>query len=123
LSDYQGVFWRKPGLAVVLTVALFSLAGIPLTAGFFGKFLLLMAGVGAAEWLLAVVLVVSSGISLFAYLRWVVVMFRATATPEVVRINRQAMGGAVLATLLLLLLWIGIYPKPLLSFLQTSLGG
>jgi NADH-quinone oxidoreductase subunit N len=104
-------------------VALFSLAGIPLTAGFIGKFLLLTAGVGAAEWLLAVVLVASSGISLFAYLHWVVVMFRGTATPEVVRISRQSMGGAVLATLLLLLLWIGIYPEPLLSFLQTSLGG
>jgi NADH-quinone oxidoreductase subunit N len=122
LDDYQGLFWRQPGLATVLTVALFSLAGIPLTAGFVGKFFLLTAGVGAAEWLLAVVLVVSSGVSLFAYMHWVVVMFRGRPE-EVVRIGRQTVGGAVLATLLLLLLWLGIYPEPLLRLLQSSLGG
>jgi NADH-quinone oxidoreductase subunit N len=122
LDDYQGLFWRQPGLAAVLTVALFSLAGIPLTAGFVGKFFLLTAGVGAAEWLLAVVLVVSSGVSLFAYMHWVVVMFRGRPE-EVVRIGRQTVGGAVLATLLLLLLWLGIYPEPLLRLLQSSLGG
>lgn len=123
LDDYQGLFWRQPGLAAVLTMALFSLAGIPLTAGFIGKFFLLTAGVGAAEWLLAVVLVVSSGVSLFAYLHWVVVMFRGIPAEEVVRIRKQTVGGAVLATLLLLLLWLGVYPEPLLRLLQSSLGG
>lgn len=39
LSVYQGLFWKNPLLAAVLTIALFSLAGIPLTAGFLAKFL------------------------------------------------------------------------------------
>ncbi|MCB9419911.1 MAG: NADH-quinone oxidoreductase subunit N [Ardenticatenaceae bacterium] len=120
LDDYQGLFWRQPGLAVMLTAALFSLAGIPLTAGFVGKFMLLTTGVRAQEWLLAITLAVSSGVSLFAYLHWVVVMFRAA--PEgmmVVRVKRP-LSTTVLATLLLLLLWLGVYPAPLLSLLQNS---
>jgi NADH-quinone oxidoreductase subunit N len=123
LADYQGLYWRKPGLATALTVALFSLAGIPLTAGFVGKFLLLTAGVGAMEWLLAVVLVVSSGISLFAYLHWVVVMFRDVPADLVAGIEKQSLGRAILATLLLLILVLGVYPTPLLRLLQSSMGG
>jgi len=119
LDDYQGIFWRQPGLAVAMTAALFSLAGIPLTAGFVGKFLLLTAGLGAAEWLLAITLVGSSGISLFAYLHWIVVMFRDLPEGEVV-IGKRPLGTAVLTALLLLILWFGIYPAPLLSLLQNS---
>lgn len=120
LDDYQGLFWRQPGLAVVLTAALFSLAGIPLTAGFVGKFLLLTAGIGAAEWLLAITLAVSSGISLFAYLHWVVVMFRAAPEGEMVIVGKRPLSTTVLATLLLLIVWFGVYPTPLLSLLQSS---
>ena len=122
LTDFQGLFWRKPGMAAVLTVALFSLAGIPLTAGFIGKFVLLTAGLGAAEWLLAIVLVVSSGLSLFAYLHWVVVMFRDVPAKPIRGIGKQKLGQTILATLLLLLLLLGVYPTPMLRLLQTSLG-
>jgi NADH-quinone oxidoreductase subunit N len=122
LTDFQGLFWQKPGMAAVLTVALFSLAGIPLTAGFIGKFVLLTAGLGAAEWLLAIVLVVSSGLSLFAYLHWVVVMFRDVPAKPIRGIGKQKLGQTILATLLLLLLLLGIYPTPMLRLLQTSLG-
>ena len=120
LEDYQGLFWRRPGLALVLTTALFSLAGIPLTAGFMGKFLLLTAGVGMAQWLLALILVVSSGISLFAYMHWVVVMFRAVPEGEMVGDGQRWWGTAVVAVLLLLIIWFGVYPAPLLGLLQGS---
>jgi NADH-quinone oxidoreductase subunit N len=43
LADYRGLFWRRPVLTAVLTVMMLSLAGIPLTAGFIGKFLVVMA--------------------------------------------------------------------------------
>ncbi len=45
LFDYRGLFWKRPYLAAILSVALLSLAGIPLTAGFIGKFYVLDAGV------------------------------------------------------------------------------
>jgi NADH-quinone oxidoreductase subunit N len=65
LEDYRGLFWRRPYLAAVLTGALFSLAGIPLTAGFIGKFYLLVAGIGSAQWRLVMVLVITSVLGLF----------------------------------------------------------
>ncbi len=49
IDDYRGLAWRRPYLAGVLTAALLSLAGIPLTAGFIGKFYVLFAGVGRAS--------------------------------------------------------------------------
>src|SRR5690625_6971848 len=55
---------------------LLSLAWIPLTAGFIGKFLVLLAGAGVAKWLLAIVLVLSSVIGLYYYLRLIVGMIR-----------------------------------------------
>lgn len=52
LDDYRGLFWRHPGSALVFSAALLSLAGLPLTAGFLGKFYILVAGIEAARWLL-----------------------------------------------------------------------
>ena len=74
LADVQGLFWRRPGLALLLTVSLLSLAGIPLTAGFIGKFYLVAAGVDAALWLLLAALVIGSGISIYYYLRVIYAM-------------------------------------------------
>ena len=58
LADYAGLFWRRPWLAGVFTAMLLSLAGIPLTMGFIGKFYVLAAAVGASLWLLVIVLAV-----------------------------------------------------------------
>ncbi|MFN2225111.1 MAG: NADH-quinone oxidoreductase subunit N, partial [Anaerolineae bacterium] len=57
VDDYRGLFWRRPWPAALLAACLFSLAGMPLTAGFVGKFYLVAAGVGADRWLLALALV------------------------------------------------------------------
>ena len=69
VSDYQGLFWRDPWLALIFTGMLLSLAGIPLTVGFIGKFYLFFAGVESALWPLLLVLVIGRGIGLFSYLR------------------------------------------------------
>ena len=60
IGDYQGLFWRNPWLAVVFTGMLLSLAGIPLTVGFIGKFYLFFAGVEAGLWVLLTVLIIGS---------------------------------------------------------------
>ena len=75
LEDYRGLVWRRPWLAGVFTAMLFSLAGIPLTAGFVGKFYVVAAGVGSALWLAVVALAINSVIGLFYYLRIVVALF------------------------------------------------
>jgi NADH-quinone oxidoreductase subunit N len=119
LEAYRGLMWRRPWLAAVLTAAMFSLAGIPLTAGFVGKFYVALAGVGSALWLLVIVLVISSAISLFYYLRVIVRMFspvEAVPAPALPAARPPAI--VALAALLVLLLWLGIYPAPLIQLIQ-----
>ena len=78
MEDYQGLAWRRPWLAGVFTVMLFSLAGIPLTAGFVGKFYVVAAGVGSALWLVIVVIsTASSGSFIICGSSW-----RSSLTPE-----------------------------------------
>ena len=64
----EGLFWRQPLLASGLSIALLSLAGIPLTAGFVAKFYLIAAGVTGHLWWLVLALVIGSGIGIYYYL-------------------------------------------------------
>jgi NADH-quinone oxidoreductase subunit N len=117
IDDYRGLFWRRPPIAGAFTTMLLSLAGIPLTAGFLGKFYVIAAGASQARWLLLFTLVVSSTIGLFYYLRIIVAMYGQT---EVLGLE----GGTdtlhlplhatlALAALTGLVFLLGIYPTPL----------
>ena len=125
LDDYRGLFWRRPALALVFTAMLLSLAGIPLTVGFFGKFYIVAAGASAGAWALVLILVVTSAIGLFYYLRIVVVLYqqpfaghRAYAPIPL----RAPAATLVLATLTVILVWLGVYPTPLLRVIQSAIG-
>jgi NADH-quinone oxidoreductase subunit N len=105
---------------------LLSLAGIPLTAGFVGKFYLLAAGVGSALWLLVILLVLASAIGLFYYLRLIVAMY--TPLPQeresfVAAPSVSLAGSLVLAALTLALAWLGVYPAPLIDMVQRAVAG
>jgi NADH-quinone oxidoreductase subunit N len=126
LEDYRGLFWRRPGIASVFTAALFSLAGIPATMGFVGKFYILDAGAAAAAWVLIVILVVTSVAGLFYYLRVVVALYSVStelAEGQVVSIDQRASwcGVFMLAVLAILLIWFGVYPTPLLHLIRTTM--
>ena len=89
LDDYRGLFWRRPWLAGVFSAMVLSLAGLPLTAGFIGKFYLVMAGVGTTLWTLVIVLVLSSTIGLYYYLRILFTFYVQQPEPRVPRdLNR-----------------------------------
>lgn len=123
LEDYRGLYWRRPWLAGVFTAALFSLAGMPLTGGFLGEFYLANAGVGAGLWALVFVLVASSAVGLFYYLRIVGVMLSQPAEGagvSAVPSSLSLVGGSVLASLTLALLWLGVYPTPLIHLIQAT---
>ncbi len=75
IDDYKGFYSTNPLLAWVLTIALFSLAGIPPTAGFFGKFFLLMSGAAADNNTLIIIAALNMIVSLYYYLRVVKAMF------------------------------------------------
>jgi NADH-quinone oxidoreductase subunit N len=113
-DDVRGLFWRRPVLASVFTGMILSLAGIPLTAGFLGKFYVLAAGASAAAWTLVIVLIVSSTIGLVYYLRVIVAMFTETQPSTFTEsTNIGLTPGIALASLTVALFVLGVYPEPL----------
>jgi len=123
LEDYRGLFWRRPVLASLFAAVLLSLAGIPATMGFVGKFYILASGASAAAWPLIVVLVLTSVVGLFYYLRIVVMLFSA-APGRQSSLQRVEWGSAVvLGGLAVLLIWFGVYPAPLLNLIRAAIGG
>jgi NADH-quinone oxidoreductase subunit N len=128
LDEYRGLARRRPWLAAVFTGALLSLAGIPLTAGFIGKFLVLDAGAGAGLWTLTVLLALNSGLGLFYYLRVVAAMFGRPAgdgqAAEPASFPAVPLaGGAVLAATGLALIALGVYPDPLIRVVKLLVAG
>jgi NADH-quinone oxidoreductase subunit N len=101
---------------------LLSLAGIPATMGFVGKFYILAAGANAQAWPLIVILVATTVAGLFYYLRIVAVLY-ADPTEHAAPVRAVSRSAAlVLAVLALLLIWIGVYPTPLLNVIRTFTG-
>ena len=133
IEDYRGLYWRRPVLAAVFTAMLFSLAGIPLTAGFIGKYYLLSAGVHSSEWLLVIVLVVSSVIGLYYYLRIITAMYskaeeseekEGTETTSAGISKTVSLGGGIaLSALTVLLIWYGVFPAGILAIIKMMIGG
>jgi NADH-quinone oxidoreductase subunit N len=120
LRAYRGLGRRHPWLSALLVAALLSLAGIPLTAGFVGKFLVLAAGVRAAVWTLVVLLVINSALSIYYYLRVIVeVTLRRDGDRPVGAAGLSLPAGIALALLAILLIALGIAPGALLDALAT----
>lgn len=122
MDDYRGLFWRRPWTAAILSTMLLSLAGIPLTAGFVGKFYLIAAGVNTGRWLLVFMLAVNSAIGLFYYIRIIAVMFerheREAAPRRMLRPSVYVVSGVTLGMLVGLLLWVGIYPEWMMNVIR-----
>ncbi len=122
IGDYRGLFWRNPWLASVMIVVLFSLAGIPLTAGFIGKFYIFNTGVEGGLWFLLTMLIIGSSIGLYYYLRLIYTMLQPAS--ESLKNDPAAaaipMGtNAVLGVMTLAIIYLGVYPMPLITRLQS----
>ena len=121
LEDFQGLFFQYPWLGVIFTAMLLSLAGIPLTVGFMSKFFVITAGLHSALWRLVITLLVTSGVSLFYYLRIVVVLFSQPDKGQKIPGLKPTIdysSGLVLALLAVLLVWLGVGPGPLLALIR-----
>jgi NADH-quinone oxidoreductase subunit N len=119
LEDYRGLFWQRPAIAGIFTIALLSLAGIPATMGFVGKFYVLASGANAQAWPLILILVVSSVAGLFYYLRVVVALYADPAEDAVPALAVSRSMVLLLAVLATLLIWLGVYPTPLLNLIRA----
>ena len=111
IDDYKGFYTTHPVLSWILTIALFSLAGIPPTAGFFGKFFLLIAGAAKGNYWLISIAALNMVVSFYYYLRVVKAMFMDT--------NEQPIGiisVPVLSKIALYICVAGILVTGLLSW-------
>jgi NADH-quinone oxidoreductase subunit N len=124
LDDYKGLFWRRPWISIAFTGMLLSLAGVPLTAGFIGKFFILRAGVGSTLWSLVIILVINSAIGLFYYIRVIASMFTRPEEEEKPALaSLPVVGPLVLAGLTFLLLYVGVYPVFLVKLVSRLYAG
>jgi NADH-quinone oxidoreductase subunit N len=123
MEDYQGLLWRRPWTAAILSAMLLSLAGIPLTAGFVGKFYLIAAGVNNERWLLVFMLAINSAIGLYYYIRIIAVMFERHEGEEepadMLHPSVYIVSGVTMGVLVALLLWVGIYPEWMMGLIRS----
>ncbi|MGQ0698954.1 MAG: NADH-quinone oxidoreductase subunit NuoN [Panacagrimonas sp.] len=123
LEDYRGLFWRRPYISSILTAMLLSLAGIPVTAGFIGKFYVIAAGVDAKEWWLLGAVVLGSAIGLFYYLRLMIIMFmdrdRQQRFDAPLNWGVQT-GGAMVVAVTFASFVLGLYPQPFIWIIQLA---
>ena len=120
LRDFGGLWRSRPGLAGLMTVFLLSLGGIPPTAGFIGKWYIFSAAVQEGHYWLAVIGVLTSVVSVFFYLRIVVMMYM-TEGPETVRPQVPAAAMAGLALAVIAVFYLGILPARVLDLALDSI--
>jgi NADH-quinone oxidoreductase subunit N len=119
LADLSGLAERRPALAAAMAVFMFSLTGVPVTAGFVGKLMVFKAAVSGGWVVLALTGVAMSVVSAYYYLRVVVAMYMQAPTSENwPRIDAAAATALALATLVIL--WLGVYPGPVLDWARSA---
>lgn len=121
-DDYKGLIWRKPWLAMSMLVFMLALAGIPPTAGFFGKYYIFSSAVQAGYVGLAVIGVLNSAVSVYYYLRLVVFMFlrehEEGESPAALHMTPDMARVVILCVILVLL--VGLFPDFLLGIATQS---
>ncbi len=110
LEDYSGLSNTQPALAAYMSIFMFSLAGIPPFAGFFGKYILFAAAIDAGFTWLTIVAVISSMISVYFYIGLVVYMYFREGQTTVIIPEKKGMGFSVVISVICVLLF-GIFPS------------
>jgi NADH-quinone oxidoreductase subunit N len=128
LSTFAGLVRREPALAWLMTLFLLSLTGIPPTAGFFGKFYVILAAVDAGQssptggWMtaLAVLMMLNAAVAAFYYLRVVVYMFMRDPVGELPALRHGRLVWAGLAVTTVMTIVLGLFPNLLLDIVGTA---
>ena len=121
LGDYAGLAKRQPILAMLMTVFLLSLGGFPPTAGFVGKWYLFSAAVGAGHYALAIIGVLTSVVSVYFYLRIVVMMYMSEETSAAPVASPSAASMFALAVPTAATFYLGILPTRVLDLAIQSI--
>jgi NADH-quinone oxidoreductase subunit N len=122
IDQLKGLFWQQRLKSVILAVLLLSLAGIPLTIGFVGKFYLTLVAVNAQLWWLLAALIIGSVMGLFYYLRIILVMVDEDGSPANTEISTTRTELWVMGIVILLVIGIGVFPSMLAGLVQEVIG-
>jgi NADH-quinone oxidoreductase subunit N len=120
INSYAGLGTKSPMLAALLAIIMFSLAGIPPLAGFFAKYYVFIAAIKSGLTWLAVIGIISSVISVYFYLRIVVLMYFKDSEEEIVQ-SKSFSGFFGVAISVLLVILLGIMPGSLLDLITSYL--
>jgi NADH-quinone oxidoreductase subunit N len=120
LRDFAGLWRSRPGMSALMALFLLSLGGFPPTAGFIGKWYIFSAAVERGHYWLAIIGVLTSVVSVFFYLRIVVMMYMSEGA-EVVRPHVPATAVAGLALASAAVLYLGILPTQVLELARDSI--
>ena len=122
LRDYAGLWHTHPALAAMMTVCLLSLGGLPPTVGFIGKWYIFSAAVSSGYYGLAIIGVLTSVVSVFFYLRVVVMMYMSEHEgPAAVRPRIARMGMVALTLAVIMIFYLGILPTRVLDYAAESI--
>ncbi len=122
LRDYAGLWYTRPVVAALMTVSLLSLGGLPPTAGFIGKWYIFSAAVSAGYYKLAIIGVLTSVVSVFFYLRVVMMMYMADRDTALAMPPRvSGIGMCALVASIIVILYLGILPTRALDFAAASI--
>ena len=122
LRDFTGLWYTRPGLAGLMAVFLLSLGGLPPTAGFVAKWYVFSAAVRAGFYDLAIIGLLTSVISVFFYLRVVVMMYMAEPAEPAPRPAVAAVPLIALTVSMIALFYLGLLPTRVLSLAAASVG-
>jgi NADH-quinone oxidoreductase subunit N len=120
VDDIAGLAQRHPGYALLMLIFLLSLAGIPPTAGFLGKYYIFLSLIETRHYGLAVIGTLYAAVAIYYYFRIVRSMYQREATEKAPLASSVGLRFA-LAVSGILTLVIGVYPEPFLRLAQTSL--
>lgn len=120
-KDWQGLFWTNRGIAMLAFVSLLSLAGIPLTAGFIGKFYLTIHATINHSWYMLAGIVVGSGIGLYFYLKLVFLLFSNPIEKNEIENNFIVNYSPIfIYSLTFMTVAFGIYPDVLMRLISLN---
>lgn len=117
MDGFSGLYRRSPWLAAAMAVFMLSLAGMPLTAGFMGKFMIFLVAFNTSQFWLGVILFLTSAVAFYYYFGVLRAMFAREPAGDAERIAGSATVHTVIGVCLAGTLFLGIFPQPLMHLL------
>jgi NADH-quinone oxidoreductase subunit N len=111
IAHFNGLAKRSPFLAFGLLASMMSLAGVPLTAGFVGKFLVFKVAVESHQFVLIALAILTVGCGFYYYLKIVKAMYWQPSAPNLAAIPISKLSFAAIATLIVLIFVLGVFPQ------------